>query len=212
MQAPSKQPKSFAAILDSLRTDEDRFYFVIEGGTQSGSRIPIELEEMPLGWDETGACLCFDISSIAVLCVVVRKDWSGVILRTQTGAGITVNGEPLENERRLRDGDRLFLNAPERGVAGNNQFVLTFHEPTSLVILDSVMPRVQREDNALAPAAGGPATRAERHHLQAPVRKIVALITSDKEYFAVFTFLELSLMAVGTMVGAIIIFLILNYS
>ena len=204
-----KAPKTFAAILDSLRTDEDRFYFVIEGGTQSGSRIPIELEEMPLGWDETGEQICFDISSIIDLWAVVRKDWSGVLLQTQTSFGITVNGEPLEDERRLRDGDRVFLNPPPRRVAGNTQLVLTFHEPTSLVILDSVMPRIPREDAALAQAESGPASAVERRHFG---QQFAALIKSDKEYLSVFTFVELTAMAIGTIVGAFIIFLILNYS
>lgn len=197
----SRPPKSFAAILDSLRTDEDRFYFVIE---ESGSRIPIELEQMPLGWDVSGEHLCFDISSVVDLCAVVRKDWSGVILRTQIGSDIAVNGEPLEDERRLRDGDRVALNRPEKGI------VLTFHEPTSLVILDTVMPRVTREENTLPAAENGAVAGADRK--QKPVRKLAALIKSDKEYFSVFTFVELSLMAVGTIVGAVIIFLILNYS
>ena len=213
-EAPSpkvngKAPKTFAAILDSLRTDEDRFYFVIEGGTQSGSRIPIELEEMPLGWDETGEHICFDISSIIDLWAIVRKDWSGVLLQTQTSFGITVNGEPLEDERRLRDGDRVFLNPPPRRVAGNTQLVLTFHEPTSLVILDSVMPRIPREDAALAHAESGPAAGVERRHFG---QQFAALIKSDKEYLSVFTFVELTAMAIGTIVGAFIIFLILNYS
>lgn len=204
-----RAPKSFAAILDSLRTDEDRFYFVIEGGTQFGTRIPIELEEMPLGWDETGEHICFDISSIIDLWAIVRKDWSGVLLQTQTSFGITVNGEPLADERRLRDGDRVFLNPPPRRVAGNTQLVLTFHEPTSLVILDSVMPRIPREDAALAHTESGPIAGTERRHFG---QQFAALIKSDKEYLSVFTFVELTAMAIGTIVGALIIFLILNYS
>jgi hypothetical protein len=208
----SKSPKSFAAILDSLRTDEDRFYFVIDDGTESGSRVPIEVEEMPLGWDETGEYFCFDISSIADLVAIVRKDWSGVLLRTQTAFEITVNGEPLEDERRLRDGDRISLNPPARKAAHGTPLVLTFHEPTSLVILDSVMPRVAHEDHALAAAGTGQIAGAGRSQLKKPVQKLSALIKSDKEYFTVFTFVELSLMAIGTLVGATIIFLILNYS
>jgi FHA domain len=205
-------PRSFAAILDSLRTDEDRFYFVIEGGTQSGGRIPIELDETPLGWDATGELFGVDISSIAELSALVHKDWSGVVLRPQTGAAITINGEPVEVERRLRDGDRVLLNPPFRNNADNTPVLLIFHEPTSLVILDSVMPRPLREDSAPAiengPAAGGVA----RNRLQNPLQKLGALITSEKEILSVFTFVELSLMVIGTLVGAVIIFLILNFS
>ncbi|HEX2269821.1 MAG TPA: FHA domain-containing protein [Pyrinomonadaceae bacterium] len=207
----SNSPKSFAAILDSLRTDEDRFYFVIDDGTGSGSRIPIEVEEMPLGWDETGEYFCFDISSIVDLCAVVRKDWSGVMLRAQSAFGITVNGEPVEDERRLRDGDRIALNPPARN-GNNTPLVLTFHEPTSLVILDTVMPRVAHEDHAASATEIGPHSAGQRAHLQKPMQKLAALLASDREYISVFTFLELTLMVSGTILGAIIIFLFLNYS
>jgi hypothetical protein len=205
-----KPSKSFAAILDSLRTDEDRFYFIVEGGEQSGVRISIELEEMPLGWDESGENLCFNISAITDLCAVVRKDWSGVILRTPAHSSITVNNEPLEDERRLRDGDRLLLKAPNKE-AGTSQVVLVFREPTSLVILDSLMPRVPplAEDAAFQSPESVPGAPP---HISKPTRKLASLIKSDKEYFTVFTFVELSLMAVGTLVGAVIIFLILTYS
>lgn len=206
--------KSFAAILDGLRTDEDRFYFVVEGGEQSGVRISIELEEMPLGWDESGENLCFNISTITDLCAVVRKDWSGVILRKPTASHVTVNNEPLEDERRLRDGDRLLLKAPNKELAPDAQVVLVFREPTSLVILDSLMPRVppQREGAVSQSTEIGASGGAARLDINKPAQKLASLIKSDKEYFTVFTFVELSLMAVGTIVGAVIIFLILNYS
>ena len=126
----AKPAKSFGAILDSLRTDEDRFYFVIEGGDQSGVHVPIELEEMPLGWDETGQYLCFDIASIADLCAIVRKDWSGVICQRQTASGIAVNDEPIEDERRLRDGDRLSLRGPVKdAVAARSKWSWCFENP-----------------------------------------------------------------------------------
>lgn len=204
--------KSFGAILDSLRTDEDRFYFVIEGGHQAGVHVPIELEEMPLGWDETGQHLCFDIASIADLCAIVRKDWSGVICQRQTAAGIEVNDEPIEDERRLRDGDRLALRGPVNDAVAATEMVLVFREPASLVILDSLMPRVQpvREDAATQGAESG--SRRGELVAHGPAHKLSDLIRSDREYFSVFTFVELSLMALGTLVGAFIIFLILNYS
>ena len=208
------RPASFAAILDSLRTDEDRFYFVVEGGEQPGVRVSIELEEMPMGWDETGELLCFNISTIADLCAVVRKDWSGVILRTPTASNITINNEPLDDERRLRDGDRLLLRPTDKDGTANSQVVLVFREPTSLVILDSLMPRVPplREDVVSASIESDPGGGATRLDIHKPAQKLASLIKSDREYFTVFTFVELSLMAIGTIVGAVIIFLILNYS
>lgn len=207
----SKPAKSFGAILDSLRTDEDRFYFVIEGGNRAGVHVPIELEEMALGWDGTGQHLCFDIASIADLYAVVRKDWSGVICQRQTASGIAVNDEPIEDERRLRDGDRLSLSGPVKDAVAGADVVLVFREPTSLVILDSLMPRVQpvREDVVSQGTESGSRRPLEAH---GPAHKLSTLIRSDREYFSAFTFVELSLMALGTLAGAFIIFLILNYS
>jgi hypothetical protein len=75
------------------------------------------------------------------------------------------------------------------------------------------MPRVSPlpEDPASAAVDNDPSAAA-RLNIHNPAQKLTALIKSDKEYFAVFTFVELSLMAIGTIVGAVIIFLILNYS
>jgi len=213
-----RSSKSFAAILDSLRTDEDRFYFVIDSGAQSGVRVPIECEQMPLGWDETNEHLCFDISQITDLCAIAHKDWSGVILGSQAGAIITVNDETLAGERRLRDGDRIVFTGSKKPPGWeeslDGQVVLVFREPTSLVILDSLMPRVPppRDDAAIASAERAAVGASSRFDPQRLIQQLSALIKSDKEYFSAFTAVELSLMAIGTIVGAVIIFLILNYS
>jgi hypothetical protein len=205
--------KSFAAILDSLRTDEDRFYFVVEGGPQSGVRVPIESQEMLVGWDDTGEQLTFGSSLIVELCGIVRKDWSGVVLETQTPPTVSVNGSTVEGTRRLRDGDHLLFSRPGPGEKPL-RVVLVFREPASLVILDSVIPRsVPADESSAQPAAtdsSQPGTTAPP--TIRPLDKIAMLLRSDREYFGAFTFLELTLMVIGTLVGAVIIFLILNYS
>jgi hypothetical protein len=205
--------RSFAAILDSLRTDEDRFYFVVEGGPQSGLRVPLESAEAPVGWDETGEQITFAPQRIANLCAVIRKDWSGVLLEAQNSMSTSVNEAPVEGVHRLRDGDRVLFS--RRPAPGEKllQVQLIFREPASLVILDSVMPRavpIQEEAALVASTAetntgtiGSPASQKG---------KLLSVFKSEREYFGVFTFLELVLMTVGTLIGAIIIFLILNSS
>jgi pSer/pThr/pTyr-binding forkhead associated (FHA) protein len=202
--------KSFAAILDGLRTDEDRFYFLVEGGRDAGLRVPIELEQMPVGWTGSGHDLSFNIASIVDLCGIIRKEWSGIVLQPQIANSIFVNGEPLVNERRLKDGDRVLLAVKETG----NQYGinLVFHEPTSLIILDSLMPRAESAQGNGVVAETPTEAAAARLEVHKPTEKLAALIKSDKEYFSVFTFVELLLMVVGTIIGAVIIFLILNYS
>jgi pSer/pThr/pTyr-binding forkhead associated (FHA) protein len=205
--------KSFAAILDSLRTDEDRFYFVVEGGPQVGLRVPLESTEAPVGWDETGEQITFAPPKIASLCAVIRKDWSGVLLEAQTPTSVAVNGAPVEGTRRLRDGDRVLFSRNPGADERVLQVMLVFREPASLVILDSVIPRatpIQAEPILLAAE-----NEARSEAVRAPAgltTRVAALFRSNREYFGAFTFLELVLMAVGTLIGAVIIFLILNSS
>jgi pSer/pThr/pTyr-binding forkhead associated (FHA) protein len=206
----SKPTKTFAAILDGLRTDEDRFYFLIEGGPQSGMRVAIENDETPLGLHLNGNHLSFDADSISTMFAVVRKDWSGVLLHPQF-RGVTINGEAVDDVRRLRDGDRIAFAPKERRVDSAVDSILIFREPASLVILDSLMPRTTppETDTSQVVQTNG---HIQSSMVHSSVQKFSALFTSNTEYFGVFTFAELSLMAIGTLVGAVIIFLILNYS
>jgi hypothetical protein len=206
--APSK---SFAAILDGLRTDEDRFYFLLEGGRQSGTRVSIESEEMPLGWHVNGEYITCELAAISSILAIVRKDWSGVMLQPQT-SGVAVNGEVVVDVgRRLRDGDRVALGQRPAGMDRAKEPVLVFHEPASLVILDSLMPRPlpHEIDPQISSGNGHARTTGKVHH---SMQKVADLLRNNTEYFGAFTFVELSLMALGTVVGAFIIFLILNYS
>lgn len=205
--------KSFEAILDGLRTDEDRFYFLIEGGRQAGTRVPIECEEMPLGWHANGEQLTFDVSAIVNLLAIVSKDWSGVMLQPQA-RGLAVNDEIIEAGRRLRDGDRVTFAAKEGKVGLAQELILVFHEPASLVILDSLMPRslpheLDPSHMVQSNGHGKLNTNGKVHNSDG---RLASLFRSEKEYFGVFTVVELSLMAAGTVVGALIIFLILNGS
>ena len=128
----------FAAILDSLRTDEDRYYFLLESGGQAGSRLLVEDQELVVGWDQTGGNITADPWAVALPRVRVTKNWSGVFAAAPHPEEVEVNGEPLREPRRLRHGDHLVIAPPlapdEDGV------VLIFHEPTSLVVLDNLLP------------------------------------------------------------------------
>jgi hypothetical protein len=207
LQRP-ESTKTFAAILDGLRTDEDRFYFLIEGGPQSGMRVAIESDETPIGSHVSGEALSFDVSTISTMFAVVRKDWSGVLLQPQSG-DVIINDEPADDLHRLRDGDRIEFRDKRGDSAAHS--TLIFREPASLVILDSLLPRS-------TPPETDPSQLVQSNSLSqngkvhTSVQKLSALFKSNREYFGVFTLTELSLMASGTLVGAVIIFLILNYS
>ncbi len=145
------QPTSFAAILDSLRTEEDTFYFQVETATSGRRRVPIEGARLVLGWDATGQNVaCGAEGAVAVPRAVVHKDWSGVMLQPEAAGAALVNGEPVETARRLRNGDRLTLR-PAQGSAAPGP------GPQLLHLLRAGLARRARlaAPRATAPAPGG---------------------------------------------------------
>ena len=211
-----RQAGSFAAILDSLRTEEDSFYFEVVGTTLGRQRVSIESSEMPVGWGQTGREISCDSTAIAIPRAVVRKDWSGVVVQPSSPGAVAVNDEPVETTRRLRNGDRLTLRPGDASASPEENFLL-FHEPATLIVLDSLLP--QRFPPPVSPVAeaeaGGPETRPETDppavHAAATAPH-AGLFSPDRRYFGFFTFAEIVVMMLGTLVAAAIIFLILEYS
>ena len=207
--AARQQGRSFAAILDSLRTEEDSFYFVIEsaGGQR---RVRIEAAEPMVGWDETGRRISCDAGTVIAARAVVRKDWSGVVALPLSPGMILVNGETVEAPRRLRDGDRVTLLRMSAGEP--EDACLVFHEPTSLVVLDTLLPQQQTPAPASRSAAGPNAVEASTLVRQpsAAVEAKAGLASPQRRYFGYFTPFEVLIMIVGTLVTAVIIFMILE--
>ncbi|HEX8474458.1 MAG TPA: FHA domain-containing protein [Pyrinomonadaceae bacterium] len=220
--APSEdeetRTRSFAAILDSLRTEEDTFYFVVEGGRQNGRRVAIDSAEMSLGWDATGQNLSFDAATLQTVRGIMRKDWSGVIIETQGVGMVAVNGEPVESVRRLRDGDRLML-IPTAQTAAQNNCILIFHEPASLVVLDTLLPQKLPPPVSLQPPAEMAAQLARTSQSALPVATTQAQTvtmrsswpSSDHRFFGYFTLYEVLIMIAGTLFTAALVFLVLEY-
>lgn len=205
-----QQRRSFAAILDSLRTEEDSFYFVVESAV-GRRRVRIEAAEMMVGWDETGRRISCDAAQVLAARAVVRKDWSGVVALPLSVGMILVNGETVEGPRRLRDGDRVTL--LPTGAAEPEDASLVFHEPASLVVLDTLLPQQQLpppvtrgagETNAVESSALAPRARTGDMVKAGP-------FSPGRRYFGYFTPTEVLIMIVGTLVTAVIIFMILEY-
>lgn len=209
-QQPQPQGRSFAAILDSLRTEEDSFYFVVESVAGGNRRVRLEAAETMIGWDETGRRISCDAAAVVAARAVVRKDWSGVVALPLSPGMILVNAETVEAPRRLRDGDRVTLlrvsaHEPEDDC-------LVFHEPASLVVLDSLLPQQQtpaRPSRAAAEVNAGEASSLVRPSPAALEAK-AATPAPERRYFGYFTPLEVLVMVVGTLVTAAIIFIILE--
>lgn len=208
--------KSFAAILDSLRTEEDSFYFQIESAN-GRRRVPVEGAEIVIGWDETGQAISCEAPRVVAPRAVVRKDWSGVVILPFSAGMVSVNGEPAEGPRRLRNGDRLTL-LPTAVAADPAVNYLVFHEPASLVVLDTLLPQQLPPPVAPANAPGAAAPPEANASPLAPVapapieKRRAPLFSPDRRYFGYFTLAEVVVMACGTLVAAFFIFLILEYS
>jgi len=205
--------RSFGEILEMLRSKEDSFYFIQDNDTRAGNCIMIDRAEMLLGWDESGQELAFDPAAISIPLMVIKKDWTGVAVEPQEGRSVKLNGQPVNSTARLRQGDRLELDSvspdehveknkprPQEGTAA----ILTFHEPASLVVLDALLPQklpppVSRSDPALTETSEPERSAAGNLPARTP-----------GSLFSVFTIYDLLLMAVGTLLLAVIIFLVLD--
>lgn len=213
------QPTSFAAILDSLRTEEDTFYFQVETATAGRRRVPVEGATLLLGWDATGQNVaCGGEGAVAIPRAVVHKDWSGVMLQPEAAGAALVNGEPVETARRLRNGDRVTLR-PAPGAASNdparNFFI--FYEPASLVVLDSLLPAQQLPPPVAAPPPSASEGTGTNAIVPAPptlpaVRTPPRAPLMSRPFLRYYTVGEVLLMACATLAGAFVIFLILEYS
>lgn len=205
----TQETKSFASILDSLRTEEDSFYFLFETGIQAGTRLLIDKTETLCGWDASGTHLSVDPTAIETQCMTVRKDWTGVVAHAPAGkVTLRVNDELLNAPRRLRNGDRLKLLAP----ADAPPAVLIFHEPASLVALDTLLPQPLPPPVALTKSSAGSAASLEPTASPKQPKRTNMQFDWEYRYFGYFNLLELGIMAAGTLVAAVIIFLVLQYA
>jgi pSer/pThr/pTyr-binding forkhead associated (FHA) protein len=209
-----RPPRNFAAILDTLRTEEDSFYLLVEGGPDDGRRVRLESLEMPLGWEETGQRIAFEAGKVLAPRAVLRKDWTGVVVQSSGVGLVAVNGEPVEAARQLRNGDRLTL-VPTVNTTAQNQAILIFHEPASLMVLDSLLPQKLPPPVALQPAAPDTGLVSQASAGAAtlePAAGRPAHQGATRRYFGYFTRGEILLMITGTLVTAAIIFLVLEFT
>ena len=104
--APAAQGTSFAAILDSLRTEEDTFYFQVETATAGRLRVPVTGALMLLGWDRTGRNVACGDGGGRTSGPPSTRIGAGRDSAEETGAA-SVNGEPARRraawQRRPRD-------------------------------------------------------------------------------------------------------------
>lgn len=193
-----ERPSSnFAAILDTLRTEEDSFYFVVKTVGEKDRHITLEKPEIPLGADERGKIVC-DIMQAATVFGTVKKNWSGIVLEANRRGEIFVNDESLETGilRQLRNDDRVTFTS----VAGSS---LILHEPSLLVALEPLLSARTNSGSSANLAA------AEQIENALPSKPHIPLF--ERTFFGYFSFIEILTMIIATLIGAVLFFLLFEF-
>ena len=199
--------KSLSDVLKGLKAEE-KFYFLIENGTQEKRRIYVENEEMWLGWAASGECVISENSSdIALPRAQIRKDWSGVVLYPLKNKNVWLNKQALDEPHRLKNDDSLQLLSKEKALP-DAKTNIKFHEPTALLVLDSILPKELPPPVSLEKSRPPDAI----HETQGAGKLVKKPIgTKNGKVFGYFTGLELFIMIIGILVAASLIFLVLEY-
>ena len=204
-ESPAETPvRNFADILNTLRTEEDSFYFIIENEGQEEKRILLEQPEIPLGFDSAHQ-FCCNHEQITALYAIVRKDWSGIIVESQRSGAVSVNDETIKTPHRLRNGDRLSFNALRK--SNKKLPSLKLHEPSSLVALESILETRSRSENRNLTGTIGAGDLSAENALA--VKQTVPIL--ERRFFNHFSFFEVVSMAIGTLIAAVVIFLLLEF-
>lgn len=193
--------RNFAEILDTLRTEEDSFYFIVKNEALAEiRRIRLEQAEIPLGINKRREVVS-GIEEISTVFAVVRKDWSGILLEPQNRSAVFVNGEKVTGARRLRNDDLVSFSAPVRQS-------LVLHEPSSLVALESLLTARDTADARFGiHKTSGAALETQIEAAKPKTRTSLF----ERTFFGYFSFLEVVTMFIATLAVAVLVFLFLEF-
>jgi hypothetical protein len=142
----------------------------------------------------------------------IRKDWSGVVLYPLKTGHVWLNDETLGEPRRLKNDDKIFLLAKESARL-SLETVIKFHEPTALLILDSILPKELPPpillDETANDAGAKELDESDLIH-SSKIPPVPAKPHRKGNIFGYFTITEIIIMAIGTLITAAVIFLILE--
>lgn len=201
--------------------------------------LPAGDAETSLGWDASGLRITMQAQELATYCALVRKVGDQVTLHPVTGEHrLTVNDEPVTEPRVLADGDRIRFASPLSRPLDRPLPTLVFRTPTTLAMLNEAVaaaPATEPEPADAADVHTGSTAEpsAPPPDIEPPLRKVVempALTEADIRsatpeqaapaappaaagatyYLGYFTGLELLVMTVGTLLGAIVVYVILE--
>ncbi|HLM03492.1 MAG TPA: FHA domain-containing protein [Pyrinomonadaceae bacterium] len=220
---PFNREQTLTDILESLRAEE-KYYFQIENVTGDLRRVYVESENLRLGWSGAGECVVGAPAAVEMPKAQIRKDWTGVILYPQPGQTVWVNNEALKEPTRLKNADRIMLSAQASPTEADRSTLIRFHEPTALLVLDSILPKdlpppvsleTAESGMTLESPAGGGGNLALTEEAAAPLQINAPPAPKPKSaarIFGYFTWAEILIMIIGTLVTAAVIFLVLELS
>jgi hypothetical protein len=205
-----KFERSLSDVLENLRSEE-KFYFLIKESDGENRRVYVENEEMWVGWTAQGECVISpDADDVEIPRAQIRKDWSGVVLYPLKNGFVWLNDETLSEPHRLKNDDKIFLLAKDGGKL-KLETVIKFHEPTALLILDSILPKELPPPILLDEAANDIGAKEIDESDLIHASRIPNVETPKKRnIFGYFTITEIIIMAIGTLITAAVIFLILE--
>ena len=209
--------QSLSDVLAELRAEE-KFYFLIEDKGGQERRVYVETEEMFLGWSASGECvISSNRADIETLRAQIRKDWSGVVLHPKKSKSVWLEKQILTEPRRLKNDDQLFLAAKDKTVP-DEQTVVKFHEPTALLVLDSILPKELPPPVSLDKQNGRQDEIHESRLLdgtrksQTGKTQTATAQTDTAKIFGYFSIVEILIMIAGIIAAAAVIFLVLEFS
>ena len=151
-----------------------------------------------------------EANEIAVLRAKIRKDWSGVVVYPQKKGDVWLNDETISEPSRLKNDDKIFLLSKE-GAKLALETVIKFHEPTALLILDSILPKELPPPVLLDETAKDSGAKEIDETDLIHTSRIPPIISeAKKRIFGYFTVTEIIIMTIGTLITAAIIFLVLE--
>ena len=198
------ESKEFSRLLTEIH-EEDTYHFQLTGEDHAVERIPFPGERMWIGFAGVTPAVADTKSALDIIYGKVGKDWSGVVLYPRADANLLVNEKTINEPLRLKDKDRIVL-AGDNIVAGTPP-ALSFHEPVSLMALSSILP----EEIPKPVAADADNLKLDvRPSVDRAVGVPIETTADGRLYLGYFTLLEVGVMALGTLVTAAIIFLVLE--
>lgn len=213
--AKPNEERDFSTVLNSIR-EEDSFYFHITDEEDVIERVLFDSEEIWLGTLFDKNSIQKDKEKLDEIYAHVKKDWSGAVIYPDESEEIWLNGVLLTEPKRLKNDDQIIL-IDDFADDDGNYSKITFHEPVVLLALNSILPEELPEPVTLQPFDDKNINRQKESTEGSDIAKDISNQKADSAkkrknriIFGYFSVLEIIIMAIGTLVTAAIIFLVLE--